>query len=369
MVRKQHRGRTSSIEDKWITFQFRSSGIQRARFFEMMSSLIKDGKALDASLRELASRYQKKKRPNASIMRSLVSSLDEGKPFADAIKNYVSDTEFIILSSGEKSGDLGVAFEQAAVVARAGVDITKAVRNELATPVLQIVVLLVILVGFSTSVAPGLAKSVPKWALDDSQRMLFGLADVVARTWFIGVPVLIGLIWAALWSMPRYTGPARKILDKLPPWSVYRTYSGSTFMISLAALIRAGVSIETAIRFISGKSMPWMKEHLAVMIGRLRSGADQGESLDVGLLTDDLADTVAIYSKTSDFEKAMSSLGREAIKVGIEDITRKAGFGKTVATLLMGLFVAWMFDAMMGISDAAQRANNQQKTTISQPRR
>ncbi|MFK4705832.1 toxin co-regulated pilus biosynthesis protein E [Roseateles asaccharophilus] len=356
---KINRRKAQSLQDRWIGFQFKQSGAQRARFFEMMGSLIKDGKALDAALRELADRYKKKKRPNEPIMRSLASSLSGGSTFSDAVRPFVADTEFIILSSGEKSGNLGAAFEQASVVARAGVDMTKVVRKELSTPVIQVALLIALLVGFSTNVAPSLAKSVPWSALDESQRMLFGLADIVAKTWFIVVPLLVGMVVLALWSMSRYTGPARRIMDRIPPWSVYRTYAGSTFMISLAAMIGAGVPIESAIRFIKKSSMPWLSEYLGQMVGRLRSGNDQGEALDVGLLTDDLADTVAVYSKTSDFESAMNSLGREAIKVGIEDITRKAGVARTLATILIGLLVAWMFDAMMGISDAAQRANNQ----------
>ena len=83
--------------------------------------------------------------------------------------------------------------------------------------------------------------------------------------------------------------------------------------------------------------------------------------MDVGLLSDDLSDTVAIYSKTTNFDAAMNSVGKEAIKTGIENIKTKAGVAKVVATILIGLFVGWMFDAMMGLSDANQRAQQQQQ--------
>lgn len=349
-----------SLEVRFVCWQFKKSGTQRAVFFELMASLIRDGKALDASLRQLADRYTKKKRPLAPVMLLLVNSLSEGKTFAQASKNLVSDTESIILAAGERSGDLGAAFDQAALVARAGVEISSAVWKEMATPVLQVTILVFLMVGFSTTVAPELSKSVPKSALDDSQRMLFGLAEIVAQTWFFAVPVMAAAVWACLWSLSQYTGPARKYLDKIPPWSVYRTYSGSTFMIALSALIRAGVPIEAAIRFIRDQASPWMKIHLGEMISRLRSGAAQGDAIDVGLLTDDLADTVAIYSQTADFDQAISSLGKEAVKLGIKDITSKAGRAKIISTLLIGFFVGWMFDAMMSIGDAAQRASKQQ---------
>jgi type II secretory pathway component PulF len=361
-------GGSFDLESWLIHKQFKSGATMRASLYEKLASLINDGKPLDAALRQMHSRYAEKKRALSPILRAWVNSMDEGKTFADSSRGYISDTESVIIAAGEKSGDLAGAFEQAALVARAGADINKAVRSELTTPAVQVVVLIGLMVGFSTSVAPGLSQSVPHSALDDSQKMLFGLASVIAKTWFIVVPLLVAGFWAALWSMPRYTGPARKFLDKIPPWSVYRIYSGSTFMISLSALIKAGIPIEAAIRFIRAQSSPWMREHTSVMVGRLRSGADQGEAMDVGLLGDDLADTVAIYSKTTNFDAAMNSVGKEAIKTGIESIRAKAGMAKIVSTLLIGLFVGWMFDAMMGISDAAQRASQQQSASQAQQR-
>lgn len=360
MNRKLRSSGGVDLEFALIKWQFKSGAAMRASFFEKLASLINDGKPLDAALRQMHARYAEKKRPLTPILAAWVNTMNEGKPFADASRGYISDTETIIIAAGEKSGDLAQAFEQAALVARAGADINKAVRKELATPVVQLIVLVGLMVGFSTSVAPGLSQSVPWSALDDSQRALFSLAKVVASTWFVVVPLMVVGFWAAMWSMPRYTGPARKWLDKIPPWSVYRIYSGSTFMISLSALIKAGIPIEAAIRFIRQQASPWMREHTAVMIGRLRSGADQGEAMDVGLLGEDLADTVAIYSKTTNFEAAMNSVGKEAIKTGIESIQAKASVAKVMSTLLIGVFVGWMFDAMLSISDAAQRASQQQ---------
>lgn len=350
-----------NLEARFVKWQFKISAARRARFYEMMSSLIADGMPLDASLRQLGVRYKEKKRPMAKLLKAWLSAMNEGKSFAEASRGFVSDTETIIISAGEKSGDLVTAFEQASLVARASADITRAVRSEMATPVTQLVLLVFLLIGFSTSIAPELVKSVPHSALDGSQQLLFGLAGVVAGTWYFVLPVVLTFAWAAYWSMPRYVGPCRTLMDKLPPWSVYKVYAGSTFMISLAALIKAGVPIEAAIRFIRAQASPWMRDHLTVMVGRLRSGADQGSAMDVGLLSDDIADLVAIYAKTTAFDSAVNSVGREAIKSGIENIKAKAGLARTLSTLLMGLMIGWMFISMMNISDAAQRANRQQQ--------
>lgn len=347
--------------ESWLArVQFKMGAIRRATFFEKMASLVRDGMPLDAALRQMLTRAQEKRRPMAPILKVWVTSLGEGKTLADATKGYVSDVESVILASGERSGELGSAFEQAALVARSNADILRALRSELTTPVVQVVALIGLLIVFSTKIAPGLRQSVPESAMDESQRALFHLAGVVSGSWYFILPVLLAMFGLAIWSMPRYVGSLRKYLDRIPPWSVYRVYTGSTFMISLAALIKSGVPIESAIRFIRQHSSPYLREHLGVMAARLRSGSDPGDAMDVGLLGDDLSDTVAVYSKTTNFDSAMNAVGREAIKTGIDDIKVKASVVKIIATLLIGAFIGWMFDSMMGIGDAATRAQQQQ---------
>ncbi|ART57183.1 hypothetical protein CBP36_19945 (plasmid) [Acidovorax carolinensis] len=352
-------------------FIFSHSPSQRADFYGMMSALMDGGKPLDSCLRELHARYKQKKRPIASLLAAWSSSMAEGKTFGAAIKGYASETEVVILSASEKSGELPSGFTQAALVAQSSKDIRNAILAEMTTPVVQVIILLVMMIGFSTDIAPQLTQSIPMSAMDDSQKALFGLSGIIAKTWYLIIPALIGMFMISIWSMPRYTGKLRPQLDKVAPWSIYRVYSSSTFLISLSALIKAGIPIETAIRFIKNQSSPWLADHLAVMAGRMRAGSEQGTALDTGLLSDRLSDMVAIYSKTSSFDVAVSTIGTVAIKDGIQNIKTKASVVKTISTLAIGAMVAWIFLSMLGISDAAQRASNQasQASSAKAPRR
>jgi type II secretory pathway component PulF len=354
-------GSMNGLLERWL---FTVSPKQRAEFFEMMGALIKDGKPLDSSLRELQVRYTQKKRRLASLLTAWSSALSEGKTFATALTGYASETEVIIIAACEKSGDLVGGFSQAALVARSSAAIRSTLIEEMMTPGIQLLILLAMLIGFSTGLAPQLVQSVPMSAMDDSQRLLLGLAAVIASTWYLIVPALVAVAYFALWSMPRYMGALRPFLDRIPPWSVYRVYSSATFMIALSALIKSGVPIETAIRFIKQQSSPWLKDHLSVMIGRLRAGVEQGSAMDTGLLSDRLADMVAIYSRTADFDAAVSSIGKISMEDGLANIKTSAGFAKTIATIAIGALVGWIFLSMLGISDAAQRANNQTQQAI-----
>lgn len=361
-LRQQDGAGLNTLLEKW---KFTVAPKQRAEFYEMMGSLIKDGKPLDSALRELQTRYTQKKRPLAALLTVWASAMSEGKTFAVAMQGYASETEVVIIAASEKSGDLAGGFAQAALVARSSAAIRATLVAEMTTPAIQLVILVAMLIGFSTTVAPQLTQSVPMSAMDDSQKALFGLSSVISTTWYFIVPAIGVLGYLALWSMPRYTGSLRPYLDRIPPWSVYRIYSSATFMISLSALIKAGVPIETAIRFIKQQSSPWLKEHLSIMVGRLRGGMEQGAAMDTGLLSDRLSDMVAIYSRTADFDSAVSSIGKISMEDGLANIKAKAGMAKTMSTIAIGAMVAWIFLAMMGISDAAQRANNQTQQSAS----
>ena len=359
-----HRKRSSVFGNWFERKMFGFMPKQRAEFYEMLSALIADGKPLDTSVRELETRYRAKKRPLAGMLAAWSDSLNEGKPFSEAIRGYASETEIVIIAATERSGDLAGGFLQAAGVARSGAAIRGVVAAEMTTPAIQAIALVVMMIAFSTSMAPELTGSIPMSAMDGSQRALFAFAAVVASTWLFAVPAMIASVGLAIWSMPRYTGPFRTVLDRLPPWSIYRIYSSATFMIALSSLIRAGVPIESAIRFILAQSSPWMKAHTSVMVGRLRAGVEQGDAMDTGLLSNRMADMVAIYSKTSNFDVAVSSVGKMSTEDGLVNIKKQAGAARTVSTVLIGLLVGWIFTAMMSISDAAQRANTMTQQSV-----
>ncbi|MCZ8256106.1 MAG: type II secretion system F family protein [Polaromonas sp.] len=346
------------LEVKWARFQFKTSSVQRAKFYENVASLVRDGQPFDVVLKLMQARMVSNGRPFGYVIGRWVNVMKEGRPFSDAIKGTAPNTEAIILAAGEESGDFAGALEQAAMVAMSGHQLVKTMRTALTMPMIQLVILAVVMIGFSSKVAPTLERSAPLWAMQPSHRSFFEFAGQVREWWFIAVPIILAVLFAMLASMPIYAGKFRKYLDKLPPWSIYRVYSSSTFMISLAALIRAGKPIEASIRFIRANSSPWLRSHLTEMISRLNLGQDQGDSLDVGLFSDDLADSVAIYAKSSSFDQSMKSIAAAALKTAIEDIEGKSAFAKTMSTILLGVTIGWMFDATMGIGDAAKKAQD-----------
>lgn len=335
---------------------FRNSGGSRIEFYEMMSALLSDGKPLDGALRVLLRRYQARKNPMAEVLQYWLGRLDEGTTFAVALKGYAPDTELTLISASERGGNLAAGLQEAAETTKALKRIIGIVRSEMTQPIIQMAALVAILVGFSNWLAPQLSSSVPDWAMSGVQRALFRTADVVREMLLPTLAVVAAITGAAIWSMPNYTGALRPFLNRLPPWSIYKLYSASTFMVSLSSLIRAGVPIESAITFIGRQSSPYVADHMALMRSRLRAGVEQGEALDTGLLSERLADLVAVYASTARFDSAIETAGKVAIEAASQDIKSKTAVARVGSLSLVAAVVLWIYISLVGIGEAAKRA-------------
>src|SRR3546814_8506799 len=71
--------------------------------------------------------------------------------------------------------------------------------------------------------------------------------------------LFIFLMWV-VWSMPNMHRPRIRIyLDKIPPWSIYRMLQGSTFLLNIAIMIKAGVRLQHILIMMAKTGSPWVR--------------------------------------------------------------------------------------------------------------
>jgi type II secretory pathway component PulF len=94
-------------------------------------------------------------------------------------------------------------------------------------------------------------------------------------------PYLLGAITllplAISWLLPVWTGALRRLADDLPLLRLYKTWTGLGFLLSLSALLKAGVSLRHALETLERRSPPYMAERLRAVI--VRDDAYLGEAL------------------------------------------------------------------------------------------
>lgn len=163
--------------------------------------------------------------------------------------------------------------------------------SSLLAAVVAVAVLLAMLVVMPLFTVPRLRETfamVPAHYHGATARGLFEFADVLAVAWPLALGILSLLSAAVLLSFGRYSGGARRSLDRVGPWRVYRQVQALRFLALLAvALGRAEhgtTRLRQALLLQVAGATPWMARHVALMIERIDTGCTGATIFDTGLL-------------------------------------------------------------------------------------
>lgn len=94
------------------------------------------------------------------------------------------------------------------------------------------------------------------------------------------------------YALPRWSGRLRRGLDHWMPWRLYRNLQGMRFLALLAVVARQRVQVSVALRQCIEVqrewASPWLAAHLDQMLRHIDNGIVGAETLDTGLLDQDL---------------------------------------------------------------------------------
>lgn len=322
---------------------------QRLALYRMLSALIKGRTPIDVCLRHLYDRKNAKKRPDAYIIKKWLRKMDSGEAFHDAIKDEVPAQERILIACGSQSDSLADGIDQA-INATTGVQkIQGVLKSGLAQPVFLMIIVCFMLIGFAKYMAPDFAKMLPEAQWSGYSGALLKSSRYIESLWPYMVTAIVCLVIAFLRSLTRWTGKTRDKVDKFFPYSIYKSYNSSSFLIALSGLLRSGIPLDSALKRIMSNSSAWMKWHIRKMLINMERGEDMGNAMDTGLIDDETTDQLYIYAKSADFSKALKELGEQAIDNGIESITKQTAVGKIVALFCVGASVLWIQLSMLDL--------------------
>ncbi|WP_287962149.1 type II secretion system F family protein, partial [Alcanivorax sp.] len=241
--------------------------------------------------------------------------------------------------------------------------IKKVVISKSIGPIIMMSVAMIMAVLFSTKVIPEVKASLPQGF---SLSGMAGMVDRVSQGVADGLPFLMAgvVVLAALvsWSVPNLTGGFRdKVLNRLPPWSVYKSITGVIWMISTAALLKKGADMKAVLQSQMKMARPWLKKELQT----LHAGALRGQTIDQVMTTsgrgfpdEEVVDDIAIYSKTSSFTDALIMLAREWIEEVEESVRQKMSMLNFGAMLFMSAVVLFfgmgLFAIIQQVTQAAK---------------
>lgn len=325
------------------------STTDRIGLYEKMADYLDEGISLDNILLTLSQEYLGAGflgfDSRGVMLYSWFKDIESGIPLSKAMMPWIPPSEFMLIQAGEESGTLSQAFKNAVTATSAVSGMIGAVIAAMAYPVMLLVILIMIVVGFSLFAVPMLTELKDPSTWPSASQSLYTLSQIVVHKWWLISLSFILLVTVVAWSMKNLSGDIRKYLDKIPPWNMYRAFQSSIFLISVSAMMKTGKPIFESIDQLNAASSKYVSSHLRVILGHLNSGSPTGKSLCNGFFSKETEIDIKISSKTSNIEGSMEIIGRKAIKSSISTINAISSIVKTLAMIFVAGFIFWIYYA------------------------
>lgn len=336
----------SGFEQRFIKLQF--SGGSRLRIYRKLERFIRNGititNALETIWRHSSQDGRKPKNPSAVVVDAWRRQINEGKSLGVAVAGWVPENDRVVIEAGSQS-DLPSALENACFLHESQRRIRSALIAGLAYPIVLVLVAVGFMVIFGTQVIPAFETILPRdqWTGVGYQMSL--MADFVSHGLLPLSIAVVLLTIAMIWSMPRWTGPMRVKADAFAPYSIYRLVAGSGFLLSLGALVKAGVPIPSVLRLLKKDAKPWYAERLTRTLAHVDNGHDIGEALyrtGMNFPDKETVNDLRSYAMLEGFDEMLTKLGRENIEQTVERIESQTATLRNGGIIILGGVFAWI---------------------------
>ena len=356
------------MDFKKINQKLRFSLNSRISLYERIADFLDNKFPVEETLEVISQRYQKRKDYRTGILTEWRKKMAIGQKFSDAIKSHVPAEERVLIAAGESSGGgLPQGLREAIRLSQAMSKIKGTIIGGAIYPAMLMLMIVGMIAMFSTQIAPVFKSILDIRYWPESGQTLYAMSTFIVEKWWLVTSVLGGAAFGIAYTLPRWTGPTRQIADRFPPYSVYKAYQGSSFLIALSSMMIAGISLNEALQKVQEKGSPWLKDHINRMLRKLRvSGSDYGKALDTGMLDEETAGDIQDYSRLSTFEKAVYSIGEKTLVKTVKTIEAKMAVVKYLMLFAAAAMIMWIFGTSYLLQQEVANSAGKQQQQVTQ---
>ena len=146
----------------------------------------------------------------------------------------------------------------------------------------------------------------------------------------------------------------RKNFDKFPPWSIYRIFIGVGWLLSLAALVKAGTPVSKALRSLRSDASPYLLYRIDRALIFVNNGDNLGDALyktGQGFPDEEVVGDLRIYAELDNFPEALEHLSDDWLESSVQDIEQKAAVLNGIAILMIATIIAWVVMGTFAMQD------------------
>ncbi len=333
----------------------------RLSLFRKISSFVAQGLPLLQILKILEEEYSALNSPTDPrpyALRQWIRRMDkEAMTLSQAMDGWSTANERMLIKSGEDSGELSEAFENAIETTESTNNMTSAIKSKLSYPVLLFALLFVLVYLFSTEVVPVLIEIKDPQTWPENSKALYSLSVFIESYLFHSLAGLLAFFYVMAKLLGNLTGPVRKVLDKLPPFSMYKSFQSSVFLVSLSSMMKSGVAVQNSIYEIRKLSNRYTRSQLTEIIDNFDKGFDVGPAFKIPFFDDETKVDISVYSRAADIADNIHTIGKESIKNGVAKIAAVADLIKVMVIMLVVFYIGWsyygFFTLIQSISSSA----------------
>ena len=339
----------NKLELWYAKLMFRLNTEKRMSICRKLASLLRNDFTLIDALERLeaieSKNGTKPNEPFAIVMRQWQMNLERGMSFSDATRGWVPPEETLLVTSGNLS-NLVVALENVGRV----VDGTQRIRRAMVTAIAYPLFLLALTFGIIIMVGIYLVPPLAEVAGNNvvwtgTAASLIWVSDVSIKYWYMFAVVFAGAIGLIWFSLPNLSGNLRTALDKLPPWSVYKIQVSVGWLMSLGAMVSAGVTIPDAIRMLSDNANRYLRRILDGALQFIANGDNLGVALsrtDSNFPDTEIIGDLTIYADMNGFDENLNQIANDYLSESVRKMEKISNTLNSVGILLVSVIIAWV---------------------------
>ena len=337
----------NALEIHFARFRVSMAGKDRLKIYKKLASLLRNRfslmNALDIMYDSITNEGKNPSEPMAIAIACWGKALQNGLSFSDALKGWAPARERLMLSVGDMS-DLESALLNLIKVAEGTEKMLKPIVGAISYPSFLLLMSVLVIYAIGAYMVPPMEEAAPNARWTGSAKDLVVVSHWVQDNWILAFsffPAVFGIIYVTIGV---WTGPTRKMIDDVPPWSLYKMFMGITWLLSLSALIKGGVPISVALAALRKDSNRYLCERIDRAMDFIKNGDNLGQALSKSKLNFPDKEVVAdlkIYAELDNFEEALDKLANDWLDASAEAVEAKASILNMVAMFAISGIIAW----------------------------
>lgn len=356
-----------TFEQKVMRAQFCGAGGifgagSRIELYETLSIFLSNGVQLVDALREMylaeSKDGKKPKAVNAVVLQDCMMAYASGRSLSQALTPWVTDQETQLIMAGERSGDMAPALEDAVKFIEAKKTIVGSVIGGMAYPIVLFIMVTVLLWQITHNLVPQFERLLPSDEWTGAAALLKMISDFVMGYGLYTLVATGFLIVFVFWAMPNLDKTkVRNYLDKIPPFSIYRMLHGSTFLLNIAVLLKAGMRLQEILEIMGRVGSPWLRERINATLIGINQGYNLGDSLEnsgYDFPDDRSIRFLKILSNQEGFEVRLSNFAERWLEKSVQNIKNSTGIILGLGICAAGILILLILLGVMSIQSLVQ---------------